>query len=41
MQAAVLHNAAGDLGISPGFNIEQLRVFSLWKNTDILGRDMS
>jgi len=35
---AVLHNAAGDLGISLGFNIQQLPVFSLWKNTDTLGQ---
>jgi hypothetical protein len=31
---AVLHNAAATLGISLGFNIQQLAVFSLWKNTD-------
>jgi hypothetical protein len=31
---AVLHNAAGTLGVSVGFNIQQLPVFSLWKNTD-------
>jgi hypothetical protein len=30
---AVLHNAAGDLGVSLGFNIQQLPVYSLWKNT--------
>ena len=35
---AVLHNAAGDLGISLGFNIQQLPVFSLWKNTDTMGQ---
>jgi hypothetical protein len=35
---AVLYNAAGDLGISLGFNIQQLPVFSLWKNTDTLGQ---
>ncbi|HET9373366.1 MAG TPA: DUF4432 family protein, partial [Chthoniobacterales bacterium] len=34
----VLHNAAGDLGISLGYNIEQLPVFSLWKNTDTSGQ---
>jgi Domain of unknown function (DUF4432) len=34
---ALLHNAAGDLGISLGFNIQQLPVFSLWKNTDTMG----
>jgi len=31
---AVLHNAAGNLGISLAFNIQQLPVLSLWKNTD-------
>jgi hypothetical protein len=31
---AVLQNAAGTLGVSVAFNIEQLPVFSLWKNTD-------
>ena len=35
---AVLHNAAGELGISLGFNIQQLPVFSLWKNTDTVGQ---
>jgi Domain of unknown function (DUF4432) len=35
---AVLHNAAGDLGVSLGFNIQQLPVFSLWKNTDTIGQ---
>lgn len=35
---AVLHNSAGNLGISLGFNIKQLPVFSLWKNTDTLGQ---
>ena len=35
---AVLHNAAGDIGISLGFNIQQLPVFSLWKNTDTMGQ---
>jgi hypothetical protein len=35
---AVLHNAAGDLGVSLGFNIQQLPVYSLWKNTDPLGQ---
>ena len=35
---AVLHNAAGDLGVSLGFNIQQLPVFSLWKNTDTTGQ---
>jgi hypothetical protein len=32
---AVLHNASGTLGVSLGFNIQQLPVFSLWKNTDL------
>lgn len=31
---AVLLNAEGNLGVSLGFNIQQLPVFSLWKNTD-------
>jgi hypothetical protein len=35
---AVLHNAAGNLGISLGFNIQQLPVLSLWKNTDTMGQ---
>jgi hypothetical protein len=35
---AVLHNAAGDLGVSLGFNVQQLPVFSLWKNTDTTGQ---
>jgi hypothetical protein len=35
---AVLHNSVGNLGISLGFNIKQLPVFSLWKNTDTLGQ---
>jgi hypothetical protein len=35
---AVLHNAAGDLGVSLGFNIQELPVFSLWKNTDTIGQ---
>jgi len=30
----VLHNGAGDRGVAVGFNIGQLPVFSLWKNTD-------
>jgi uncharacterized protein DUF4432 len=30
----VLHNAAGNLGVTVAFNIQQLPVFSLWKNTD-------
>ncbi len=35
---AVLHNSGGDLGVSVGFNIAQLPVFSLWKNTDTQGQ---
>lgn len=35
---AVLHNAAGELGISLSFNIQQLPVLSLWKNTDTIGQ---
>ena len=31
---AVLHDAGGNLGVSLGFNIQELPVFSLWKNTD-------
>jgi hypothetical protein len=34
---AVLHNAAGTLGVSVGFNLQQLPCFTLWKNTDTLG----
>ncbi|GAB3382615.1 aldose 1-epimerase family protein [Azotobacter armeniacus] len=30
----VLHNRAGDRGVAVGFNVGQLPVFSLWKNTD-------
>ncbi len=33
---AVLANAAGEQGFSMGFNIGQLPVFSLWKNTDTM-----
>ncbi|MGC5699254.1 aldose 1-epimerase family protein [Pseudomonas sp. NFXW11] len=35
---AVLHNQAGSLGVSLGFNTRQLPVFSLWKNTDTQGQ---
>ena len=35
---AVLPNAAGNLGISLGFNIQQLPVLSLWQNTDTMGQ---
>ncbi|WP_349617416.1 aldose 1-epimerase family protein [Azotobacter salinestris] len=31
---AVLHNRAGDRGVAVAFDIGQLPVFSLWKNTD-------
>ena len=34
----VLHNKAGNLGVSLGFNTQQLPVFSLWKNTDTKGQ---
>lgn len=34
----VLHNQAGNLGVSVGFNTQQLPVFSLWKNTDTRGQ---
>ena len=30
----VLQNAGGNLGVSVGFNIQELPVFCLWKNTD-------
>lgn len=35
---AVLHNSDGTEGVSLGFNLQQLPVFSLWKNTDTLGQ---
>ncbi len=35
---AVLLNSGGTLGVSLGFNIQQLPVFSLWKNTDTQGQ---
>jgi hypothetical protein len=35
---ALLHNAAGDLGISLSFNIQQLPCLSLWKNTDTMAQ---
>lgn len=35
---AVLHNAGGTGGVSVGFNLQQLPVLSLWKNTDTLGQ---
>ncbi|ASL25048.1 aldose 1-epimerase family protein [Azotobacter chroococcum] len=31
---AVLHNQAGDRGVRVDYNVQQLPVFSLWKNTD-------
>jgi hypothetical protein len=31
---AVLHNAVANLGVSVGFNLQQLPCFTLWKNTD-------
>lgn len=34
----VLHNKAGSVGVSVGFNTSQLPVFSLWKNTDTQGQ---
>jgi hypothetical protein len=34
---AVLHNASGNLGVSVGFNLQQLPCFALWKNTDTRG----
>ncbi|WP_350563219.1 DUF4432 family protein, partial [Psychrobacter sp. CAL346-MNA-CIBAN-0220] len=34
----VLHNKAGSLGVSVGFNTQTLPVFSLWKNTDTQGQ---
>jgi len=33
----VLHNSSGSEGVSLAFNVQQLPVFSLWKNTDTLG----
>lgn len=35
---AVLYTPSGDKGISMGYNVKQLPVFSLWKNTDTLGQ---
>ena len=35
---AMLQNANGSRGVSLSFNIEQLPVFSLWKNTDTQGQ---
>ncbi|MBF4296187.1 DUF4432 family protein, partial [Vibrio anguillarum] len=33
---AVLHNKAGDLGVSMQYNTNQLPVLTIWKNTDTL-----
>jgi hypothetical protein len=33
---AVLHDKAGNLGVAVGFNIKQLPVLTIWKNTDTL-----
>jgi hypothetical protein len=33
---AVLHDKAGTLGVAVGFNIKQLPVLTIWKNTDTL-----
>lgn len=35
---AVLQNSDSTAGVSLGFNLHQLPVFSLWKNTDTLGQ---
>ncbi|WP_349570867.1 aldose 1-epimerase family protein [Azotobacter salinestris] len=35
---AVLHNRAGDRGVRVDYNVQQLPVFSLWKNTDTAGQ---
>lgn len=35
---AVLHDKAGDTGVSVSFNVNQLPAFSLWKNTDTAGQ---
>lgn len=35
---AVLHNASGSEGVRLDFNVQQLPVFSLWKNTDTRGQ---
>ena len=31
---AVLHNKAGDIGVAVGYNVKQLPVLTVWKNTD-------
>ena len=31
---AVLHNKAGDMGVAVGYNVKQLPVLTVWKNTD-------
>lgn len=33
---AVLHNKAGNLGVSMAYNVKQLPVLTVWKNTDTL-----
>ncbi len=33
---AVLHNKAGDKGVAVGYNVQQLPVLTIWKNTDTL-----
>ncbi|WP_061288180.1 aldose 1-epimerase family protein [Azotobacter vinelandii] len=35
---AVLHNQAGDRGVRVDYNVRQLPVLSLWKNTDTAGQ---
>lgn len=34
----MLHDKAGDTGVSVSFNVNQLPAFSLWKNTDTEGQ---
>nr|MBP9570020.1 DUF4432 family protein [Aeromonadaceae bacterium] len=31
---AVLHNKSGEMGVAVGYNVKQLPVLTLWKNTD-------
>lgn len=33
---AVLHNQAGNLGVSLAYNVKELPVLTVWKNTDTL-----
>jgi hypothetical protein len=35
---ALLHNSSGTEGVRVGFNVQQLPVFALWKNTDTKGQ---